>query len=869
MQLQEISQSLLSLYNNDHSIADKIEQLSRNKGSILFWETKELCSANIWLRKVLSTVDYPVYWQNCSIYPHFAYCSLLDHFPDFVHSFRKQQKEYAYKIVASERNIWKRIKNTFKPNINTEVFLTQSFLSSWIESLEKSMPCIMCWENLHSADADTLESILFLIQAFQNKPVLFLLTFNPDLIDVPALPKELQGDHVPIMQKLQAMKKLQNVGSKSINNIIKNILKLGEKREWNTFNDDHFFTILHTIFATSDTFLAKILELSQKDVFCLGQILLYFSDLLVFNGTKWNLHCSEIEIEIPTSMHTIFLENIGQVSNSILELLQYIATALRTCTKKEIADIMQLSNDSLEKILQEAFNQGILQVVCNKYIVFTTEEQRTIILDNLSQKDLQKFHSIWAEYCEKNELLNTICYEHYLKSETPEYALNWILQAGQEMEELGGIQEAYRLYRMARENFPEISSIYQEDLDSLQKLFNAKSKEKNNIEVIEKKFTSLLLLYRVATLESETPWNKLLQQKFSSIYNSNCTFEHFSELFLLVSYLLQINIIKKKQYVAEDIIFFTNILSKKILPKTFISMQCLLLEQEQTGQIRGSLDLELYRLYNYGRKYVTNFDDFFLYSLRSVYYAKANKDYDIAGSILHKMLKQSFSIAVPEDFLWYEIEILYQLGLLYEEQAKLLEDDRQIQYMMSSVYAYIDAFQLLNNKTSALFVAEFIMQHALELCQRYSIEDNLVVSFLQEIQTKRSIFAEEEPKKVLVIGNNRTTGIISILENLFHDSNRTIDWIESYKGMNLQQLQQDYDITILLVSYDVEYWQAYKNTFNAYSITEEHIKLNNTSGWFILDRQHKITTVLYSNLATDLLPIAINLYKSKKLLGYL
>lgn len=865
MQLQEILQSLLSLYNNN-SITDKIEQLSRNKGSVLFWETKELFPENIWLRKVLSSVDYPVYWQNCSIYPHFAYCSLLDHFPDFVHSFRKQQKEHAYKIVTSETNILKRIKNIFKPTINTETFLTQSFLSSWIESLEESMPCIMCYENLHSADADTLESILFLIQAFQNKPVLFLLTLNPELIDVPILPKELQGDNVPIMQKLQAMKKLQNVGSKSINNIVKSILKLGEKREWNTFAHDHFFTILQTIFDSSDTFLVKLLELSQKDAFCLGQILIYFSDLLVSNGKKWKLPYSETEIDIPTNIHTILLENIGQVSNSVLELLQYVATALRTCTKEEIADIMQISQDSLEQILQEACNQGILQVVCNKYIVFTTEDQRTIILDHLSQKELQKFHSIWAEYCEQNKLLNTICYEHYLKSETPECALNWILQAGQEMEELGGIQEAYRLYRMARENFPEILDIYQEDLKTLQQLFTSKSKEKQ--ETIEQKFTSLLLLYRVATLESETPWNKLLQKKFSSLYSYNCTFEHFSELFLLVSYLLQINIIKKKQYVAEDIIFFTNILSKKVLPKTFISMQCLLLEQEQTGQIRNNLDLSLYRLYNYGRKYVTHFSDFFLYSLRAVYYAKANKDYDVAGSMLHKMLKQSFSIEVPDDFVWYEIEILYQLGLLYEEQAKLLEDDKQIQYMMSAVYAYIDAFQLLNNKTASFFVAEFIIQHALELCQRYSIEDNLVLSLVQEIKTKRSIFAEENPKKILVIGNNQSIGTISILENFFYDFNITIEWNDAYKGMNLQQLQEDYDITILLVSYDLEYWQAWKNAFTASSVTEEHFKMNN-AGWFIMDHQHKITTVLYSNLATDLLPIAIHLYKSKKLLGYL
>ncbi|HON44502.1 MAG TPA: hypothetical protein PLR86_04075, partial [Planctomycetota bacterium] len=764
-------------------------------------------------------------------------------------------------------------------------------------SLHLKKPCIIYWENLHHADIDTLDALFFLIHACRDKPVLFIFTICSMWVDRPVLPKEFQGNDVPIMVKLQAMKALQSGGSdRSKLSVVKKIQQLAKNITWDVADEEVLFSILQKVFhkSVSHDVIYQIIDLSHRDPYQLSQVLLYFSDLLQPQGKRWKFRLEESELEIPRNMDEIYQSNMQQLTNETYYILEYMAVSLCPCTISSLAEMLEMDETRVEECMENSVQWGILQKIQNFY-TFSTERHRELIDEGIHNQQYAKIHTIWSEYWSKKQAPHYLIYEHLKRSKNQELALNYIFQVAQDYEILDSPLEAFRIYKFAQENFSEIIDIYNEDIQYLTQIFqpidknkkentttkeadNIPKEKKNNVaekkskikkdkNILQEKIKNILQLYKVAGLSSENPFPKYIQKAISQYI----TPQHFSILVQLVYYVHYVTTTRRKPYHFEDIQFFTNLLHQ-IIPSHFHKQKIQLYSLQQKIQQQQHIDFKILKIYRILQKKCKDYEEYYMATMHIFSHAKQMQDYFLASETLHKLLKNTQIQNPDKIYYFYEIEILYELAKLYEEWARtFFEEATKIQYLRSAVYAYIDITQILLRQTNAMNSARKVIQYAIELCQKFSMEDDLAQNLLKEVQNKQETYTQTNPNEntvtnIMILSDMTTLATKALLEDTLQTHSTSIVYEEAYKGISIAEYQKDQDITIFIVSYDTETWQEYKQQFKA-QINSTII--NNKTACSIQEYNDQTTIILQSDRYMYLLPLTVQITKNKTMQAYL
>ncbi len=902
---------LLEKEKEKNTIEEKLLKLKDRKGDALFIRSEKDFGQNLLLRYTLSKSEIPCYYGRGLNQPLFSPYSLFVHeFSEFFQKFSQKSEQkisqafdglehFLYK--GSTGKITRRFTQKKGKSIQAEGIENSLFIE-FAQFLEEKLPCVLYLEDIQNADLATLKLLIYLLDAFSGKPILFLFTGCPEMLDNPELPLELRGPNVPAIMQIQALQRSvrPKISGRDPRQMLQEIAQRMEILDFLPIDEKNCINIIKKLLNLrfSDRLLNRLLELTQGNLFSLCQTILYLSQNILFhNGKKWELKYAEEEIVLPVYLEEMLKQNLEDIPADCWKALQYAACFIGPLSWDLWQSTLDYSEEKWQEILQQSIQKGILQQYPDKNtLVFSNEKQREAILREIPLADKQEIHANWA-ICLQDRKLPSYFSLHYLKNSTePQDSLNSFLQAGWNAELSGCYEESYEFYREAAKSFPELRDMLEEEKKGIVEVFhptpqnpentkklsfqkiqaslslfiqsNINKRKKQTIEGIKESLYRIISLYRMVALdEAEAIFNKEMQnivRKMVYFYSPHTFFPLFGPLVL---YLLKVCQWNKKAYPREDILFFFHLVTLDILPRKDYQNQIFFYQELQKASLIANVESKLYALYE--KKAHRMRENHLLASinyLRASHYARQSKEYFHAARILHSNIQYiNQNLEIP-GMKQIEIESLRRLGMVYEKSAKeeSQEEKKNLQ-ANQSIAAYRDCVYMIWRKRDASWLAQSIIEHALELCEAYSFENDIILDLQKTARSKQAILSEQEyTGKILVLAGREEIGAVEILEEQILQEGFWPEIIQGSYDLSFDNLPQGYSALVLLSTYNSPDFK------DAWKVLPAIVALGKRySGYFIYENPQCPCFLLLGKDPFDVFHTAIEFSREKTMNAYL
>lgn len=480
MDMQAMIANLSTTGRNEEigKIKTYIENLQKGQGGTLLIRSEMDFGQNLMVRAILSQSQTSYHVGVCQPFPYFSpYDTLKQCFPDFFEHFRdKTIENFSFSLSALNKNLYKgnigRVTRKMTRKETTALLpLTSEYiigieLSEYLAHQEK--PTIIFIQDIHWADISTLKILKFLTLTLKEKPVFFIFTACPDILDTPELPPELRGENVPVIAKIKAMQlgtrpKISGEDQRQL------FYKLQSESETDIMDfppieEKLLLSFLNKILDAkmSKEFKNYLMYLTGGNIYFLSQIFLYLSENLLVRGNKrWQLKYPEEEISLPEYIEGVLEVNNEKLTHGAFQTLECAAIFGASIPINLLKGVMNFEEQRWEEVLENLIERGLFQQ-CFDSLVFCSEKQRQIIANNLTTQDREAINGKWALFLAKLDYNPDRCVYHIKKSEDSGAALEYFLKAGLDAEYILAYVEAYEYYREAAKSFPESWEIFDE-----------------------------------------------------------------------------------------------------------------------------------------------------------------------------------------------------------------------------------------------------------------------------------------------------------------------------------------------------------------------------------------------------------------------
>lgn len=832
-------------------------------------------------------------------------------FPEFFSQFsKKSEKRFSQELDGLENAVYKGTigkatryfsrqhgKHLLLEGLENPLFL------EFAQFLEKKLPCILYLEDLHNADLATLRLLAFLLDAFSHKPLFFLFTASPEVLDNPELPLELRGGNISAMMKIKALQRTvrPKIAGRDPKQLLQEIAQRMDVMDFYPIDEKNLTNIIKKLLNLrfSEKLLARLIGLMEGSFFSFYQVLVYLSqNILVHNGKKWQLKYAEDEIVLPIYLEELLKENLQDISTDSLLALQHAACFVGPLDWDLWKNTQDHTEEKWQSILQESLEKGILQQYPDKNtLVFANEKQREAILRESKASEKMEIHTNWAMCIEKLKFPAYFSL-HFLKNGIePQDSLNPFLQAGWNAELSGCYEEGYEFYKEASKCFPELKEMLEEEKKSILGLFdpyttrekgetqksslqkmkenmsffissNIQKRKKQTQEEIKERLYRILSLYRLVAIDAEDAiFDTTLQRIIKKIvyaYSPQTFFPLFAPLSL---YLLKVCHWNKKAYPREDILFFFDILTQDILFRRDYTNQIFFWQEMQKAQIQSDSERRLFGIWEKKAKQESkNPLSCSLSYIQAAQLAKQSKAYFHAARLLYTNIQYIGQNLETPGISYLEIESLRQLGIVYEKAAKEEEQEEKKHFQATqAIAAYIDCVNQIWRIHEHSWLACKIIDHALEVCQIYSLENDMLVSLQKKALSKKAVLYDGEyTGKVLVLAGQEEISAVEIVEKEILEEGVFPEILLGKYDIDLQKLPQEYSSLILITSQSSPEFKDFWKTLPGIIATSKRYE-----SYYISENSQYPCFFLLGKEPLDTLETTVKFSQSKKLSSYI
>ena len=905
MEMQEMVASLVAAgHHEEHRLLnEKLAALAAGQGGGLFIKSEADFGQNILMRSLIQRQQFPCYLGKCQpdrlsgAYDIFRQC-----FADFFVDWQEQsnvefsqalttmdQKKYKGRVGRISRKISRKqtdpVERPWYPHLIATEF------TAYLLGLP--LPFVVFLEDLHWADISSLKLLQFLVPALRRHPILILLSASPEVLDTPELPVHLRGANVPVIEQIKAMQlaKRSRIAGQDQKHLLQELQEIMPSKEFLPVSDELLLKILKKLLSAnlSRHFQRSLIALSQGNTFFLGQIMLFLSEhLLELHGKRWQLKYSEDQISLPRYIEDILQTNIEKFSDKIFSGLEYAAVAGSHLPIDLWCQVGDIPESEWDGILTKIQQRGVLQKYGPDQIVFSSEKQRQTILNTLIGAEKKIIFSKWAKCLEDSGAPADCCWYYSRHSNNPQNALAQMVQAGRDAENMQCYTEAYEFYRQATDEYPECQDVFLQTAEEIVAMVkkppveSAEPASKKSLQYYKKivkdvsqavieqikeparedkkliidKFLQMVALYRVAALVEPTPlFSEDLRWLVEKVMFWHPPQYFFPEIAPLVVFLLKVACWAPKAYPQDDVEFLFHLLTEKLLPSKDYWHQIVFYQGWSAAGIRDNIPKELQKLYekngdNCAKQPLAAAENY----LTAAFYADQAEEYFHGARLLHKNVQLCQEHLADRDLAYFQIESLYQLGLIYEKWAnQQQEEDEILKHAIQATSAYRDAVDRLWQIKDASRFAITMMKRCLAVCERHFLENSIVLELAKTATVKWELRSEDEYKeKILLVADEQDRGAMDILEECSLQEGLYPELLISPDSEELAEARTRYRYCIILANRYSKSLQPKLQEWRISSISCDKRSMATGQEWIIDESDERVTFILLAELPAEL-----------------
>jgi hypothetical protein len=324
------------------------------------------------------------------------------------------------------------------------------------------------------------------------------------------------------------------------------------------------------------------------------------------------------------------------------------------------------------------------------------------------------------------------------------------------------------------------------------------------------KSLALLPLYRIASLVDTAP---LLTPELKSFLKKVVLWcppnRFFPILAPLTIFLLKIAHWNEKTYPQADILFFLDLVTKRLLPGKDYAHRILFWKELWQSKLPPKTGVMLMSL---SEKMANALRDMPAkaceYYLLAAFYARESQDFFHSARILHKAIQFCEPhLSIPA-VRYFQIESLRLLGMTYEKWAKKEKEQAKnetaaIQYAVQATSAYRDVVNRIWELKDSSWLARFLMEKTLSICETYYLENEVVAEMLNTAKVKLGIKEEDEYEaKVFIMANEEDVGAVEIIEKYVLQERLYPEIRLGFGETVLSEIFTSYRYSVILASMD-------------------------------------------------------------------
>ncbi len=291
-------------------------------------------------------------------------------------------------------------------------------------------PLFICIDNIHWADENSYELLHYLVRAFRNKPILFILVYRIEEIQHSTF---LDVLHSMVRENLIKEVTLEPLDKHEVTRIISSIIDAESPSELTEY--------IYRETGGNPFFIEELLKSLKND------------GALNWNGKIYEFDESSAKT-IPYSVKGVIERKLEKLSDKAYSLLEHASVIGRAFDFSFLRAVTGINEGQLFDLLDEIFEVRLLSERDGEHYFFSEDIIREIIYNRMSKTRMSRFHrgvgenllSLHSENIEK--VVEELSY-HFYQCGDHEKAVEFSIIAGDRAKSAYASRDAIRFYTLA------------------------------------------------------------------------------------------------------------------------------------------------------------------------------------------------------------------------------------------------------------------------------------------------------------------------------------------------------------------------------------------------------------------------------------
>lgn len=283
-----------------------------------------------------------------------------------------------------------------------------------VKVIAKDRPIVVHLDDLHWADAPTLEMLTYILRALNDDRVLIIGTYRPEDI--------VEQEH-PLRKILKSVKKESLVHEISLK-------RLDKKRTR---------SVIHSVFedsAFTDRFTDSIYRETEGNPLFILEVLKLLKDenIITRHDTGWRLASDAVEIRVPKSITDVILRRLRRLDREEREIIDMAAVEGLSFQSDALAQCLDQPRIKVLRRLQNLESSHNLIHTTKQGYCFDHGRIKDAVYESLIPELRREYHKVLAKYyCEHyadNDAYAGKVAQHFMSADEEDQALPYLVRAG-------------------------------------------------------------------------------------------------------------------------------------------------------------------------------------------------------------------------------------------------------------------------------------------------------------------------------------------------------------------------------------------------------------------------------------------------------